>query len=103
MCRAAKGSGTCGLGCVLLAVVDLFLELLGLLLINKAQARQAVFEFKGVEEHTVLVVVPRVVNFLVPDNAAVARRDIHHLEPKGVADKIIAEHNGTLQAGVVPS
>lgn len=54
--------------CILLALVHLLLELLCFLLIGKRQTGQAVLELKGVEEGTVLVVLERVVDFLVPDD-----------------------------------
>jgi hypothetical protein len=56
---------------VLLAFVHLLLELLCFLLISKRQAGQTVLELKGVEEGAVLVVLEGVVDFLVPDNAAI--------------------------------
>jgi heme/copper-type cytochrome/quinol oxidase subunit 4 len=68
---AAKGLVLCVLVSVLLAFVHLLLELLCFLLIAKRQAGQTVLELEGVEEGTVLVVLERVVDFLVPDDAAV--------------------------------
>lgn len=56
---------------VLFALVDLLLELFRLLLVGKAESSQAVFELEGVEEDAVLVVVPCVVDLLVPYDEAV--------------------------------
>lgn len=67
---AAERSGLGGLACVLLALVHLFLELLGLLLIDKAEAGHAVLELEGVEEGPVLVVAPRVEYLLIPYDTA---------------------------------
>lgn len=105
--------------CILLALVHLLLELLCFLLIGKRQTGQAVLELKGVEEGTVLVVLERVVDFLVPDDAAVGGldralaghtvwfpwtyRDVDHLDPEGIADQVIGEDYSALQAGILPS
>lgn len=67
----AKWLVLCVLVCILLSFVHLLLELLGFLLICERQAGQTVLELEGVEEGTVLVVLEGVVDFLVPDDAAV--------------------------------
>lgn len=54
------------------------------------------------EENTVLIVVPRIENLLIPDDASISGRYIHHLQPVGVAHKVIGEHYGALQASVCP-
>lgn len=99
---AAKGGGSGSTGGILLSLVHLLLELLGLLLVDKAQASEAFFELKGVEEGSVLVVGPRIEDLLVPNDAAIGRRDINQLDPVSVADKVVAEHNGSLQASICP-
>jgi hypothetical protein len=58
---------------ILLAFVHLLLELLCFLLISKRQAGQTILELKGMEEGSVLVVLEGVVDFLVPDDAAIRR------------------------------
>jgi hypothetical protein len=75
---SAKGRGSRGLAGVLLAVVHLLLELLGLLLIDETQASQTVLELKSVEEGAVLVVGPRVEDFLIPDDATMGRLPMAH-------------------------
>lgn len=69
----AKRRGSRGSAGILLAVVHLLAELFGLLLVDEAEAGEALLELKGVEKRAVLVVVPRVEEFLVPDDAAVGR------------------------------
>lgn len=59
------------LACVLLPVVHLLLELLGLLLVDERQAGEAFLELEGVKEDAVLVVVPCVVDLLVPYHASI--------------------------------
>ena len=56
---------------ILLALVHLLLELLGFLFVYEAQAGQALLDLKRVEEGAVLVVVPGIEDFLIPDNAAI--------------------------------
>lgn len=55
------------------------------------------------EEDAVLVVCKRVVDFLVPYDAAVGRRNVDQLEPEGVAYQVVGQHGSTLQARVRPS
>lgn len=56
--------------CILFAVVHLLFELLGLLFVDKAQASKAIFQLKGVEKGSVLVITPCVEEFLVPNDSA---------------------------------
>jgi hypothetical protein len=58
---------------VFLALLHLFDEGLGLLLINKGQASRAVFELKCMEKCSVLVISKIVVDFLVPDYTSASR------------------------------
>ena len=67
----AKWLVLCVLVCILLAFVHLLLELLGFLLICKRQTGKTILELEGVEEGTVLVILEGVVDFLVPDDAAI--------------------------------
>lgn len=67
---SAEGRVAGSLAGVLLAVVHLLLELLCLLLVDKAQRSQTVLEVEGMEESTVLVIAPSVKNLLVPDYSA---------------------------------
>lgn len=55
------------------------------------------------EERPILVVGECVVDFLIPQNTAVCRRDIHQLDEVGVAHEIIGEYCSALQASVGPS
>lgn len=82
----AKWLVPCVLVRILLALVHLLLKRLGLLLVGKGEAGEALFQLKGVEEGAVLVVGEGVVDLLIPDDAAVGGRDIDHLDPEGVAD-----------------
>jgi hypothetical protein len=88
---------------VLFAVVELLLERLGLLLVGEGQAGQTVLELKRVEEDAVLVVGEGVVDLLVPDDTATMGRYVHHLQPESVADQVVGQHDGALQARVGPS
>lgn len=56
---------------IFLSIVHLLLEFLGFLLIYKGKSSEAVFELKGVEEGSVLIVVERVIDLLVPDDSTV--------------------------------
>lgn len=94
------------LGClvrILLPLVDLLLELLCLFLIRKAQASQTVLQLERVEERPVLVVLERVVDFLIPEDATVGGRDVHELDEVGVTHKIIGEDRSALESSVDPS
>lgn len=97
-----EGSLLCSLACVLFPVVHLLQELLRLFLVDERQPRQTLLHFEGVEEDAILVVVPCIVDFLVPYHSSVSGRDVHHLQPVSVANEVIRQHNGTLQARVGP-
>lgn len=56
---------------VLLSVVHLLLEGFGFLFIDKTKASQAIFEFEGMEENSILVIRESVVDLLVPEYTAV--------------------------------
>lgn len=98
-----EGGGAGGPAGILFPVVHLLLELFGLLLVDKGEASETVFGFKGVKVGSVLVVDPGVEDLLVPNDTAAGRRDIDQLQPVRVADEVIGQHNGTLEACVVPS
>jgi hypothetical protein len=51
---------------ILLPVIHLLEELFRLLLVDEGQAGLAVLQLKGMEEDAVLVVVPILVDFLIP-------------------------------------
>lgn len=55
------------------------------------------------EEGPILVVGKRIVDFLVPDDAAIGRRDIDEFEPEGVADQVIGKNGSTLETSIGPS
>lgn len=55
------------------------------------------------EEDAVLVVGEGVVDLLVPNDASGLGRYVDHLEPEGISDQVVGQHNGTLQARVGPS
>jgi hypothetical protein len=88
---------------ILFPLIDLLLELLCLFLIRKAQASQTVLQLERVEERPVLVVLERVVDFLVPEDATVGGRDVHELDEVGVTHKIIGEDCSALESSVDPS
>jgi hypothetical protein len=88
---------------ILLSTVHLLLELLCLLLIHEAQPCKTVLQFKGVEERPILIIVPRIVDLLVPDDAPVGLRDVYHLEKVRMAHQILGQHYRTLQPRVRPS
>lgn len=71
LCSASEGGCLCSSTCVLFSLVHLLFELFGLLLIDEAQTSQAFLEFKCMEESSILVVVPRVEDLLIPDNSSV--------------------------------
>jgi hypothetical protein len=116
--RRAEGLVPSVLVGVLLAVVHLLLERLGLLLVGEGEPREAVLKLKGMEEDAVLVVGEGVVDLLVPDDAATGRlllisvscvqrpactyRNVHQLDPEGVAHQVVGQHGGALQARVRP-
>jgi hypothetical protein len=86
LCSSSEGCCLCGSTCVLFSLVHLLFELFGLLLIDKAQASQAFLEFKGMEESSILVVVPCVEDLLVPNNSSVGGRDIDHFDPVRISN-----------------
>jgi hypothetical protein len=98
-----KRLGPCVLARVLLPLVHLLLEGARLLLVDKRQAGHALLELEGMEEGAVLVVLERVVDLLVPDHPSIRRGDVDQLDPKGVADQVVGQHGGALQARVGPS
>ena len=88
---------------ILLPLVHLLLELLRFLLVRKTQPEHALLALEAEEEDAVLVVLEGVVDFLVPYHAAIGRGDVDELDPEGVADCVVGENCGALQAGVRPS
>jgi hypothetical protein len=87
---------------VLFAVVHLLLERLGLLLVGERKTCLTFFKFEAVKEDAILVVGKSVVYLLVPDDATVGRRDVHQLDPEGVAHKIVGQYCCALQSCVCP-
>lgn len=63
----------CVLVSAFLTLVNLLLELLGLLLVGKRKPSYAVLELEGKEKDSVLVVRKRVVDFLIPDHTSARR------------------------------
>jgi hypothetical protein len=86
----------------LLPLINLLLELPPLLLIRKAQPEHALLALKAEEEDSVLIVLEGVVDFLVPDDAAVGGGDVDDFEPERVAHEVVGEHDGAGEAGVGP-
>lgn len=93
---STEGCRLCSSACILLSLIHLLLELFGLLFVDEAQTSQAFFEFEGMEKGSVLVIVPRIENLLVPDNSSIGRRNIHHLDPVCISNQIVDERNGSL-------
>jgi len=56
-----------------------------------------------VEEDAILVVGKGVVDFLIPYDTSALGRNVHHLEPKRISNKVVREHDRALQPGVGPS
>lgn len=69
--RPAKGRLLGGLARILLPVVHLLQELLRLFLVDEGKPCKAFFELEGVKEDAILVVVPRIVDLLVPYNSSI--------------------------------
>lgn len=104
LCRATgKRLALSGLVGILLALINLLLELLRFFFVCKTQTCHAVLQFEAVEEGSVLVVLERVVDLLIPEDAAVGRRNIHQLNEVSVAHEVVRQDCGALQAGVDPS
>src|SRR5271156_3640323 len=73
------------------------------------------------EECAILVVLKGVIDFLIPDHAAIRRLDalsagrsirirrrstyryVHQLQPEGIADEVVRQDSGTLKTSVCPS
>lgn len=112
LCAASEWRGSGRSAGVLLSVVHFLSELLGLLFVDEAKGRKALFELECMEKSSVLVVVPCVKDFLVPDDASVGRlivtlanqrakviyrrpegsthRNVHHFQPVRVANQVIS-------------
>lgn len=88
---------------ILLPLLHLLPHLPRLLFICKTQPIQRPLTLERMEKGPVLVVSERVIDLLVPEHAAVGGRDIDELEPEGVADEVIGEDDGALEAGVGPA
>ena len=88
---------------VLLSIIHLLFECLCFLLIYKAKPGKAVFEFEGMKKDAILVVREGVVDFLVPDDAAVRGRHIDELDPEGVSHQVVGQDCCPLQTRVGPS
>lgn len=74
LCRLGTTSKRCRssrLACILFSVVHLLPELLRFLLVNKAECSQAILELESMKESSVLIVMPCIEYFLVPDDAAI--------------------------------
>lgn len=81
---------------ILLPLIHLLLEGPRLLLVDKRESSQTLFEFEGVEKGSILIVLKCVVYLLVPYHASIRRGDIDQFNPKGVSDKVVAKHGGAL-------
>jgi hypothetical protein len=109
----------CLLTCVLLSLVHLLLELLRLLLADKREPREALFELEGMKKSAVLVVIEWIVYFLVPYHASTrtlysisrpslcidthAYRYVDHFEPKCVSHQVIGQDCSPLETCIDPS
>jgi hypothetical protein len=76
--------------------------LLGLLLVHEAQGGQAFFELECMEKGAVLVVHPCIKDLLIPNDSTARRRNVHHLQPVGVADQVITQNDGALKSRIRP-
>jgi len=100
---ASKGRFGGSLAGVLFPVVHLLQELFRLFLVDERQPCKTFFQFEGVEKDAILVIAPCVEYFLIPYDTAVSGRDVYHLDPIGVANQIICQHNGALKTRIRPS
>ena len=91
--------------CILLPVIHFLFELLGLFLVNKRQSCQTFLKLKRVKERSVLIVIKRVIDLLVPYHAAIGAlslmsvclrrackatyRDVDHLDPVCISNQIV--------------
>ncbi len=98
-----EGLCLCVLAGVLFPLVHLLLEGARLLLVDEGQAGHALFQLKGMEKGTVLVILERIVDLLVPDHPPVRRRDVDQLDPESVSNQVVGQHRGALQSRVGPS
>ena len=87
---------------ILLPLVHLLLKLLRLLLIREAQAKHTLLALETVEKGPVLVILEGVVDFLVPEDAAVGGGDVDEFEPEGVPHEVVGQDGGALEARVGP-
>jgi hypothetical protein len=102
-CRGGEGLCFCVFACVLFPLIHLLLESPRLFLVDKRQAGHTLFEFKGMEKSSVLVILEGIVDFLIPNYASACRRDVDQLDPESVPDKVVAEDGGALKARIGPS
>lgn len=88
---------------ILFPFVHLFLELFCLFLVHEGQSNKAVFGLERVEECAILVVVPGIVDLLIPYHASASGGNVNQLDPVRVSDQVIGQHHGALQARIAPS
>ena len=105
--------------CVLLPIIHLLLELFGLLLVNKRQSCQTFLKLKRVKERSILVVVKRVIDLLVPYHTSIGTlllmsvclcetcketyRDVDHFNPICISNQIVGQNSCALKPCVNPS
>lgn len=87
---------------ILLPITHLLQKGLSLLLICKRQTSQTVLRLECMEKGPVLVVREAFVDFLVPYNSSVGRRNIHQLDPVCISHQVVGEHSCSLQPCVNP-
>lgn len=88
---------------ILLPLIHLLLELLRLFLIREAQAKHTFLALEAVEECAVLVVGECIIYLLIPDDAAVGRRNVDEFQPERVAYQIVGQDYRALEPGEGPS
>lgn len=88
---------------ILFPVIHFLLEGLCLFLITERECCQAFLQLEGMKKDAVLIVRKCVVEFLIPNDASVGRRDIDKLDPECISYQVIGQYGSTLQACVRPS
>lgn len=73
VCGASKRCLYRSFARILLPIVHLLHELLRLFLVDEGQSCETFLELKGMEEGPILVIVPCVVDLLIPYNSSVSR------------------------------
>jgi hypothetical protein len=94
--------GFCAFICLLLSLINLFLESFCFLLVRKGESHRTALDLEGMEEGPVLVVGEGVEYLLIPYDTTVRLANIDQFNPEGVAYEVVGQHGSALQPGVGP-